>query len=253
MFIDTHAHINHELLKDKKIDEIMKNEKFIICPSFDINSCKSTLDVCKKFKNVFGALAIHPSDVGDWNDETYNFLKINLKNEKIVAVGEYGLDYHYLPYDKHLQKQIMLSQLDLAKEEKLPSIFHIREAFDDFISIIKDNLTNFSGGVVHCFDGNLSDAKNCLDLGLLISFTGLVTHKKKDDLREVVKYVPVDRIMLETDSPYLAPEPFRGGVCVPDYVKKVYELVSRVKNIPLQDLEQIVEENVKNFFKKVKI
>lgn len=253
--IDTHAHINHDLLKDS-LDEISKDlDKFkaIICPSYDAKTCKTTLEFSKKYEKVFGALAIHPSETKDWNDEIKKFIEKNLENKKIVAIGEYGLDYHFEPYDKKVQEKVFLEQLDIAKQTKMPSIFHVRDAFDDFLSILKENLNGFCGGVVHCFDSDLKNAKEILDLDLMISFTGLITFKKRDELREVVKFVPLDRIMLETDSPFLSPEPFRGRVCVPSYVEKVYEMVAIIKNVDMKVLKEKMRENAQKFFKKLVI
>lgn len=255
IMIDTHAHINHDLLKTK-LDEIvcdLKNFEFLICPSYDKKTCETTLEFAKKYPKVFGALSIHPLELEDWNDSVKKFVENNLSHPKIVAVGEYGFDYHYQPFDKQKQREVFLMQLEIAKRSNLPSIFHVRDAFDDFFEALKSGQNGFCGGVVHCFDGSLKDAKTALDFGLMISFTGISTFKNRQDLREIIKYVPTDRIMLETDSPYLAPEPFRGKVCVPSYVQKVYELVSGLKNIKMEKLDEIISQNAKNFFKKVKI
>lgn len=249
MLIDTHAHINHELLKDKP--NVLENVGVVICPSYNVETCHSSFEMSQNFDNVFSALAIHPSDEKTWNDDIKNFIKEKSQNKRVVALGEYGLDYHYLPFDRISQQNVMLNQLELAKQVGLPSIFHIRDAFSDFIPMLKENLSGFCGGVVHCFDEGKQVAKQVLDLGLMISFTGLITHKKKDELREALSYVPIDRIMLETDSPYLAPEPFRGQVCVPSYVQKVYEKVAEIKGIKQENLEEIIQENVKKFFKKL--
>ncbi len=254
MFIDTHAHINHTLLADKKeqiIESLEKEIGLLICPSYDVQTCQTTLAFAEQYEKVFGALGIHPSDEAVWGEDIKQFIITNLPNKKIVAMGEYGLDYHYPKFDKKRQQEVMLEQLEIAKQYKIPSIFHIRDAFDDFIPIIKENLSNFSGGVVHCYDSNLENAKKLLDLGLLISFTGLITYKNNEQVREVVKYVPCDRFMLETDSPYLAPEPFRGRICLPEFVKLVYQKVSEIKGMKMSILEECVEKTAKKFFKKL--
>lgn len=225
--------------------------KFLICPSYDVATCHSTVDFVNRYEKVFGAIAIHPSEEKEWNDEIKKFIRDNLINPKIVAVGEYGLDYHYPPYSKQSQQEVMLEQLAIAKEAKLPSIFHVRDAFDDFIPMIKENLAGWTGGVIHCYDSDVRNAEKLLDLGLYISFTGLITYHQNEKVREAVKYIPADRIMLETDSPYLAPEPYRGQVCVPAFVKKVYEKVAEIKNMDMEELQAQTERNVRNFFKKV--
>ena len=255
--IDTHAHINHERLESflpeilKSLDE--KKLKCIICPSYDKQSSKSTLLFSEKYEKVFGALAIHPNDSDSYDDEFEKFLEKNLGNKKIVALGEYGLDYHFLPFDKDKQIEVFLRQLNVAKKQKIQSIFHIRDAFDDFLPLLKENLSGFCGGVIHCYDSDLKNAKQILDLGLMISFTGILTFKQRDELREVFKYVPNDRFMLETDSPYLAPVPFRGQVCTPMMVSEVYKLAANLKNLKEEQLKIIAEENAKKFFKKLVI
>lgn len=255
--IDTHAHINHQKL-DGMFDEIinsLENKKLeaIICPSYDNASSISSLELSQKYANIFSALAIHPSETKDYSLEFEKFLKENLKNSKVVALGEYGLDYHFEPYSKQEQAEVFLSQLKIAKEEKIASIFHVRDAFDDFIPMLKENLNGFCGGVVHCYDSNLQNAKKLLDMGLYISFTGIITFKGRDELREVLKYVPNDRFMLETDSPYLAPVPFRGQVCTPMMVEEVFKLCAEIKNMSFVELEDITRENAKKCFKKLVI
>ncbi len=254
MIIDTHAHINEEKLVDysNEIKESLKTKlKLIICPSYNFDTMKSSFLFSQEIPQVYSALAIHPNDANEWNEDAHNFILENYSNKKVVALGEYGLDYHYEGYDKLLQERVFLSELELAKKCKLPSVFHVRDAFDDFLSLLSSNLSQFSGGVVHCFDGDISVAKKLLDLGLMLSFTGIVTFSNKEYLHEVIKYVPIDRIMLETDAPYLAPQKWRGKVCLPEYVEEVYNKVSEIKGIKREDLDEIIENNVKKFFYKV--
>ncbi len=255
--IDTHAHINHEKLKEclpQILSDLNDNKlETIICPSYNIKSSQSSLKLSQENEKVFSALAIHPSETNDYSKDFENFLRQNLKNKKVVALGEYGLDYHFEPYDKQMQKEVFLSQLEIAKKENIASIFHVRDAFDDFIPLLKENLNGFCGGVVHCYDSNLENAKKLLDMGLYISFTGIITFKGRDELRDVLKFVPNDRFMLETDSPYLAPVPFRGQVCIPEYVCEVYKMCSSIKGLKMEELEEITRENSKNCFKKLVI
>ena len=255
--IDTHAHINHEKLESvfqNIISDLDANKlEAIICPSYNKKSSFSSFDLSQKYEKVFASFAIHPSETKDYDKEFEAFLKKNLRNKKVVALGEYGLDYHFEPYDKNEQIDVFLEQLKIAKEEKITSIFHVRDAFDDFIPLLKENLNGFCGGVVHCYDSNLENAKKLLDLGLYISFTGLITFKGRDEVREVLKYVPNDRFMLETDSPYLAPVPHRGEVCVPSFVEEVYKLCAELKGMPFEEVENITRNNAKDCFKKLVI
>ncbi|MBR1925830.1 MAG: TatD family hydrolase [Clostridia bacterium] len=255
--IDTHAHINHERL-ESFLPEIInslneKKLKCIICPSYDKKSANKALEFSQKYEKVFGALAIHPTESQFYDEEFEHFLTKNLSDKKIVALGEYGLDYHFLPFDKDTQIEVFLKQLNIAKKQKIQSIFHVRDAFDDFLPLLKQNLGGFCGGVVHCYDSSLENAKKILDLGLMISFTGILTFKQREELREVFKYVPNDRFMLETDSPYLAPVPFRGQVCIPMMVEEVYKLSATLKNLKIEELKELLEKNAKTFFKKLVI
>lgn len=256
MIIDTHAHINDEKLIDY-FDDIKQSLntklKLIICPSYSLDTMKSSFLLSQEISEVYSALAIHPNNADEWNEETCNFILENYSNKKVVALGEYGLDYHYEGFNKLLQEKVFLEQLELAKKCKLPSVFHVRDAFDDFISLLSQNLSQFSGGVVHCFDGDISVAKKLLNMGLMLSFTGLVTFNKKEYLHDVIKYVPIDRIMLETDAPYLAPKKYRGKICLPQYVEEVYNKVAEIKNIKREVLDETIENNIKKFFTKLVI
>ena len=256
MLIDTHAHINSEKLKDllpEIINSLESGEvNRIICPSFSVESSKSSLDLSKNTPKVFSALGIHPENAYELNDDFLEFLKNNLKHPKVVAVGEIGLDYHYTQNNKEIQLNALNKQVKLAQEFDLPIIFHIRDAFDDFFDWLKINRQNFSKGVVHCFDGNETIAKKLLDFDLHISFTGLATFKPRQDIRQAIAITPLEKIMVETDCPYLAPEPHRGKINIPEYTYLVAQKIAEIKNLDYKTFATQTTENAYKFFNKMR-
>ncbi len=247
--IDFHAHLD-----DKKIlpflDEIIKRAinsgvNLIIAPSVDLNSAFKVIEISKKFEKVLPMIGIHPSEINNFKDENLNQLEYFIKKEKIIGVGEIGLDYTYKT-DKNKQKEIFKKQLQLAEKYKLPVVLHIRETFDDIFEILK----NFKVVPIwHSCTGNLEEVEKFLEIGGFISFSGIITFKNASKLREIAKIVPLERIFLETDSPYLTPEPYRGKINEPVYVKFVYQKVAEIKNIEIEKISNIIRNNFENLFK----
>jgi len=246
--IDFHAHLD-----DKKIlpflDEIIKRAKdtgvsLIICPSINLDSALKITEISKKFENVLPMIGIHPSEIDNFKDEDLNQLEDFIKKEKIIGIGEIGLDYTYKT-DKNKQKEIFEKQLQLAEKYKLPVVLHIRETFNDVFEILK----NFKVVPIwHSCSGNLEEVEKFLEIGGFISFSGIITFKNANRLREIVKIVPLERIFLETDSPYLTPEPYRGKINEPAYVKFIYQQVAEIKNIEIEKIEDFIDNNFKNLF-----
>jgi len=257
MLIDTHAHLCSEELYDRSssIVKELKNEglESVICPSYDFESNKRTLELSNKYHNVFGALGIHPQNCDCWNEEVREFIEKNIKNSNIVALGEVGLDYHYGNTAHLEQRQILLQQLIIAKNVNMPVIFHIRDAWDDFLDFIIDNRDLVPFGVVHCFDGDIDLARKVLDLGFNISFTGLITYQKPY-LWEAVKFVPLERTMLETDSPYLVPKKLQSKIKEnePKNVKFVAEKIAELKFMHVDKVIEQTTDTAYNFFKKMR-
>jgi TatD DNase family protein len=247
--IDFHAHLD-----DKKIlpflDEIIKRAKddgvgLIISPSVNLDSALKIIEISKKFENVLPMIGIHPSEIDNFRGENLNQLEYFIKKEKIIGIGEIGLDYTYKT-DKNKQKEIFKKQLQLAEKYKLPVVLHIRETFNDIFEILK----NFKViPIWHSFAGNLEEVEKFLEIGGFISFSGIITFKNASRLREIVKIVPLERIFLETDSPYLTPEPYRGKINEPSYIKFVYQKVSEIKNIEIEKVSNIIRNNFENLFK----
>lgn len=255
MLIDTHAHIScpqMDSVRDEVLNDLNENSVgLIVCPSYDVQTCLSTLQLVDNNEKVFGALGIHPSDESCFNDEIKNFINKNANNPKIVAIGEIGLDYHYENARPKNQEEVMLIQMEIAKKNNLPVIFHVRDAFDDFFNILKSNNNLIGNGVIHCFSGGVKEAEQALDLGFMISLTGSITYKNNISTQDAVKYIPLSRIMLETDSPYLAPVPHRGKICVPKYVELVCQKVAELKNIDYKEVEEQTTNNALSFFTKM--
>lgn len=257
MYIDTHCHL-HDPKFDGILDTIIfECEKYGITHSIDMGCClKTSLDgktLAEKYSSVYFGAGFHPSDAKDWTCDDYDKLKVLTAHEKCVAVGEIGLDYYWDTSYKDIQKKVLIAQLELAKETKMPFSLHSRDATLDTLTILKENRDKIVyGGVVHCFSGSKETAKEYLDLGLYIGFDGPITFKNAEKAREVVKFVPKEFILTETDSPYLSPEPKRGKLNSPVNIPIILEKIASVKGIDLEELKSIVYINAKKLFSKIK-
>ncbi len=246
--IDFHAHLDDEKILPF-LDEIIKRAKdtgvsLIISPSVNLDSALKIIEIYKKFENVLPMIGIHPSEIENFNDKDLDQLEDFIKKEKIIGIGEIGLDYTYKT-DKNKQKEIFEKQLQLAEKYKLPLVLHIRETFNDVFEILK----NFKVVPIwHSCSGNLEEVEKFLEIGGFISFSGIITFKNANRLREIVKIVPLERIFLETDSPYLTPEPYRSKINEPAYVKFIYQQVAEIKNIEIEKIEDFIDNNFKNLF-----
>ncbi len=254
MFFDTHTH-----LTDKKIDHenIIKNFKqndiggCIICGD-DFSSSKEAISIAEKHKNIYATIGTHPHESKNFDDNMRKFLQENYKNSKVIAIGEVGLDYYYNFSEKQVQRQVFEEQIKFADKFKLPLVFHVRDAFDDFFEIINKNLSHITNGaVVHSFSGDEVLAKKILSYGFYLSVNGMITFKNAENLRNVVRCIPLDKILIETDCPYLTPEPFRGNVNEPKYVKRVAEELAKIKGLGVDEVKNQVYKNAKNLFKKI--
>ena len=255
MLIDTHSHINHERLADM-LDEIITNLETgrvggVICPSYSLDSSITSLAVASRSPRVFCALGIHPENCAEWNEQVKQFLLKNLDKPKVVAVGEIGLDYHYGNEQADLQKKVLVEQLHIAKQFDLPVIFHVRDAWEDFFAVVSEHRDLIKRGVVHCFEGDSEIAQKVLGLGLYISITGLVTFKPRTVLRTAVAKIPINRLMVETDAPYLAPEPHRGEINRPEYTALVADKIAEIKGLSKQQVDEITTNNAYAFFDKM--
>lgn len=254
MLIDAHCHLSE--LKDDELEATLTRAKaagvthlIVIGAGYGIEDNYKTLKIAKAYDQIHCALAVHPHDAKLVNDKNFKTLTdLIAKEEKVRAVGEIGLDYHYMNSEKEEQRQVLRRFTKFAHEVKKPIVIHDRNCGFECHDILKEEGADQVGGVVHCFTGTMELAKKYLDLGFYISFTGIITFKKAQDLRDVVKMVPLDRMMVETDSPFLAPVPYRGKRNEPAYVKHVAECVAEVKGISFEEVALATTKNAKSFF-----
>jgi len=255
LLIDTHAHLNCAEFKfiAKEVVNALKRDNIeaIVVPSFDLASSQRAVELSGEFEPVFAAVGIHPNDSSQFGLEETGFIESVVGNPKVVAIGEIGLDYYRNTAPVNTQKHVFIKQLEMAKKAGLPTIFHVRDAFDDFFKIVSEYSYLITKGVVHCFSGGVAEAKQALELGLMVSFTGNITYKNNDSLLEALKFIPLERIMTETDCPYMAPLPDRGHTCYPRHVNLVAQRIAEVKGISLAEVERVTVENTLKFFFKM--
>lgn len=248
--IDTHSHIDMIeqdatfLVKEAKDFGVEK----IIVPSADRSSYKKVISLCNQFEEVYGALGVHPSEVLKAKDEDYEIVKDLVKvNKKIVAVGEIGLDYYWDKTFINEQKDAFKRQIKIAQDLSLPVLIHDRDAHFDSFEILKE--IKDIPVIMHCFSGSLDFAKECIKCGFFIAIGGVVTFKNAKKMKEVAKEIPLDYLLLETDAPYLTPEPFRGKENHPAYVKYVAQEIANLRGISFEQVEEVTNQNAKRIFK----
>lgn len=247
MFTDTHCHIYKEYYEN--IDEILKralesNINRVINNGCNRESNKEVLALANTYNNMYIALGIHPESADTYQKEDLTFIEENLSNPKVIAIGEIGLDYHYTKENKTLQIKLLENQLKIAETHNLPVIIHSREATEDTINTLKKYHVK---GVIHSFSGSLETAKIYIKMGYLLGINGVITFKNSK-LKEVIKELPLEHLVLETDSPYLTPEPFRGKPNEPARIKEIATFISELKGISLEELARITNENIMRIF-----
>ncbi|APF22749.1 TatD family hydrolase [Clostridium butyricum] len=245
--IDSHSHYDDESFNDDReevLNQITSNGVIGIlnCAS-SYESLKATDELTKKYDYIYGALGIHPENANEMNDNVLKEIKSYIKeNSKIIAIGEIGLDYYWDENpSKEIQKEVFRKQLNLAKELGLPVVIHDRDAHQDTLEAMKEfpEVT----GVVHCFSGSVEFARECVKLGYYIGFTGVVTFKNAKKVVEVVRDIPLDRILVETDCPYMAPEPNRGKRNKSDYIEHIINKIAQIKEIDPYEANMKFNEN----------
>ena len=250
-FIDSHAHLILEAFdKDREevIDEAFSNNITHILQSCDnLEEIEKNLVLTKKHKNMYSSVGIHPHEAKSWNNMSKDTIIKYTKEEKVIAIGETGLDFYYNYSPKDVQLQVFREHIKIAKEKSLPLIIHTRDAFPETLQILKEEKTD-ACGVFHCFTGNIEAAREAMALGFYISWSGIITFKNADDLRLVVKEVPLENTLIETDCPFLTPVPYRGKRNEPQFVKKVAEELAKIKNVSVEEIGEITSENVKRLF-----
>ncbi len=247
---DTHAHLDDSMF-DKDRDAVIhkiqnSNVGLLNNIAADMESSRVSIKLAEEYDFIYATVGVHPSDVLSMTNHDIDELRKLSKHPKVVAIGEIGLDYHYDDADPDLQKYWFREQLDLARDLNMPVVIHDRDSKGECLSILKEK--NISCGVVHCFSGSAETAKEILKMGMHISFTGVVTFKNARRAIEALKVIPIERLLIETDSPYMAPEPFRGQRNDSSFVYRVAEKISEVKEIPLEDVIRITCENGMKLF-----
>ena len=195
---------------------------------------------------LFAAIGIHPSEAKTYTTEVEKEIYEKLKNEKVIAIGEIGLDYYWEQETKELQKEVFRKQLKIAEELQIPVLIHDREAHEDTFNILQEY--NLKDVVFHCFSGNSEFAQKCIEKGYYIAIGGVVTFKNAKDLKEVAKITPLDKLLLETDAPYLAPVPFRGKLNTPAYLKYIAQEIANIKDIDVEEVKTNTTQNAKRIF-----
>jgi TatD DNase family protein len=255
--IDTHAHLNYPAILED-IDNILSRarnagiEKIII-PATDAASSLKITDIISKHDMLFGAVGIHPTELKDFNEKDLQLIDEICTSDKIAAIGEIGLDYYWKPYDKELEQYVLKSQLEIAKKHDLPVILHNRESSEDLMNIIEEHYENGKlKGQFHSFSGDLAMAKRCVEMGFYISFTGNLTYKPNEKTLEaykIVKEIPLEHFLLETDTPYLPPVPYRGKQNEPSYLIHTANKLAELKGIDFEEVDRVTTENAKKLYR----
>ena len=244
MLIDTHCHLNKEDYDN--VDEIIKNmDGIMIASGCSDKSNKEVLELVEKYPNVYGAIGIHPEEINDITEESYKLIEDNINNPKIVAIGEIGLDYYWIKDNKERQKEVFKNQLDLATKYNKPVVIHSRDSIQDTYDILKEYKLK---GSLHCFNSSIEMAREFIKLGYMIGVGGVITFKNAKNLVDVVKELDLANILLETDSPYLTPEPYRGSCNNPSMVYYVAQKISELKNVKLDEILSKTSDNAIRLF-----
>ena len=247
MFIDTHAHLFYPNFEGE-LDEIISRAKenaidYILVPATDIKTSEQVIDLTEKYEIVYGAVGVHPHDTKNWNSSFIPKIERLAKNKKIVAIGEIGLDYYYDLSPKEKQIEAFKAQIGLALKLDLPVIIHNRDSDEDVMEIIRSYCGSGLKGQFHCFNGSLQDAMELVGMKFMISFTGNITFKKADGLRKILQHIPLENILLETDSPFMTPEPHRGKRNEPSHVKFVAQKIAEIHKLRTIDVARITSFN----------
>lgn len=252
MLFDTHAHLDDERF-DGDRDEVIgqcrrEGVSLILNAASNMETSVKSIALAGKYEFVYAAVGVHPHDASDMDEETAGVLAALAENRKVRAIGEIGLDYHYDLSPRDVQKRRFIEQIDLARQLKLPIIVHDREAHGDVMDIFRRTRIKEVGGVMHSFSGSAEMAKECLKLGLYLSISGPVTFSNAKKTVEAVREIPLDMLLIETDSPYLTPVPHRGKRNYPGYVRLVAEKIAEIKGITFEEVADKTMENGKRLF-----
>ncbi len=254
VFVDTHAHIDMIASNDTELALLMERARkeavaAVLSVGIDIDSSKKAAGFARSRQDVFAAVGIHPNDASVFSESSLDILEALAAREEVKAWGEIGLDFYRDYTPRHIQYEALEAQLDAASKISLPVIIHAREAMDECIDIISAFVQRRRlRGVFHCFSGDVNDAKRVLDLGFFVSFTGIVTFANAEKTREVAGFVPLDKLLIETDAPFLSPVPFRGRSNEPARVRYVAEAIAKAKKLHFEEVASCTTRNARALF-----
>lgn len=250
--IDTHAHLNDPKFS-ADIREVIARasgagvERMIVC-GYDLDSSRAAVELADRFESVYATVGVHPHDAKSYDPSVERAIEELSGASKVLAIGEIGLDFHYDFSPRSQQLAAFEAQIDLAGRLSLPIVVHSRESNAEALEVLRQRAGNITGCVFHCFSGDADFAQNVLDMGFYIGIDGPITYKASEKLRKVVEICPLDRLLVETDCPYLTPVPHRGKRNEPAYVRYVAEEAARVKSITLQELAEATSNNARRLF-----
>jgi TatD DNase family protein len=247
MLIDSHAHLEMPEFK-KDLEGVIQRAKeagvvYIFTVGTEKKDWKKAIEIANTHPSIFAILGVHPHNAKEIDDQTYTLLKGLCKNEKVKAYGEIGLDFFRNLSPREIQLKRFREQIELAKELGLPIVVHDREAHQETLEMLKSEKADACGGIIHCFSGDYEMAKACMDMGFYISIPGSITFKNAESFREIVKRIPLDSLLVETDAPFLTPEPFRGKRNEPSYVRYTAQKVAEIKKFSFEKVAEVTTEN----------
>jgi TatD DNase family protein len=252
MLFDTHVHLNADQFAED-LEEVInraQNEgvSHMVCVGFDRQTIEKAMELAETYDFIYACVGWHPVDAIDMTDEDLLWIEELATHPKVVAIGEMGLDYHWDKSPKEIQKEVFRKQIRLAKKVKLPIVIHNREATADIVEILKEEEAAEVGGIMHCFSGSPEVAIECLKMNFYISLGGPVTFKNAKKPKEVAAAIPLEKLLIETDCPYLAPHPYRGKRNEPGYVKLVAEQIAEIKGLSYEEVAIATTYNAKKIF-----
>lgn len=246
--IDSHCHIDNEKFdedRDEVLERIKENLEFAVNIGYDLNSSKKSIELSEKYDFIYAVVGVHPTDITGYNDELEEKIEELAGNPKVLAVGEIGLDYHWMTEPKEKQQEVFRKQIEIARRVGKPIVVHTREATRDTLDILKEYPD--VRGILHCYPGSFESAEEIMD-NYYFGVGGVLTFKNSKKLKETVEKLPMDRIIVETDCPYLTPEPYRGKRNEPIYVEYVAQKIAEIKGISYEEVVRISNENTKKAY-----
>ena len=253
MLIDSHAHLEMPDFK-RDLEQVIQRAKesgvgYIFTVGTEKNDWKRALEIADSHPSIYAILGVHPHNAKEIDDETYRVLKEHCRNGKVKAYGEIGLDFFRNLSPRDIQLKRFREQIGLAKELGLPIVVHDREAHQETLEILKSEKAEECGGIIHCFSGDYEMARTCMDMGFYISIPGSITFKNAEGFREIVKRIPLESLLVETDAPFITPEPFRGKRNEPSYVRYTAQKVAEIKMVSFEKVAEVTTENALSVYR----